>query len=118
MTVSRIFREKLSAMPTIKSGKNKNIENYCVFLATLINPAVIQVLGSTLEDLNGSLLKITLELFKSQQIEEETVAFEISKLLKNENRYISAMAFKYLESLDSLDKKTKKNVEKYKKKMD
>lgn len=83
-----------------------------------INPIAIQVLSSKLGDLNGSLLKMVLELFKNQQIEDETVVSEISELLKNENRYISSMAYKYLEKVDSLDKKTRRNVEKYKKKMD
>jgi len=42
---------------------------------------------------------------------------EAAGLLKHENRYIASQAVKYLESIENLDSKTQKTVEKYKKKM-
>ena len=49
-------------------------------------------------------------------IKDEYSISEVAKLLKNENRYISNQAFKYLDSVENLDKKTQKAIEKYEKK--
>jgi hypothetical protein len=80
-----------------------------------LNPEVVQIFSSELYNLNGTLTKNILELYKIHAINDEYSISEVAKLLKNENRYISNQAFKYLESLDNLDKKTQKSIDKYKK---
>jgi len=76
---------------------------------------VMKKLSGELNNLNGALVKMTLDMFHSHKIEDETVAENVAVLLSNENRYIANQAFKYLDSKDLLNKKTFKSVEKYKK---
>lgn len=81
-----------------------------------LNTEVVYKFVSDINNSNGTLIKIILELFKAHKIEDELVSAKVCELLKNENRYISAQAFNYLNELDIKNKKTLKNIEKYKKK--
>lgn len=78
-------------------------------------PDAVSVISSMLSDLNGTLTKNILDLYTFHNIEDDYSVSVISQLLKNDNRYIVNQAIHYLEKLDSLDKKTIKTIEKYKK---
>ncbi len=78
-------------------------------------PEVVQILSSKLNSLNGTLTKNILELYKTHQINDSYTISEVVKLLKNENRYISSQAIRFLENIPNLDKKTLKEIAKYKK---
>lgn len=72
-------------------------------------------LSFELKNLNGVLIKTVLDMFSFHKIEDEVVTENVALLLKNENRYIVNQALGYLESLENLNKKILKSVEKYKK---
>lgn len=84
--------------------------------AKILNDDVAKKLSYSLPKLNGTLVKITLELFQSLHIDNETVSSNVAMLLENENRYISGQAFRYLQGITKMDKKTSKSFEKYKRK--
>lgn len=46
-----------------------------------------------LNNLNGTLVKTTLEMFDIHKLKDEIVAANFAKLLKNENRYIANQAY-------------------------
>ncbi|MCY1722147.1 hypothetical protein OU798_17470 [Prolixibacteraceae bacterium Z1-6] len=78
-------------------------------------PELVKVLSAELNNLNGTLTKNVLDLYKLHSIKDEYTVSEVAKLLKNENRYISGQAYRYLENMKQLDKKTQKSLEKYQK---
>ncbi len=80
------------------------------------SPELAVTLSGKIINLNATLIKLSLELFEFQKVDDETVNASISKLLKNENRYISNLAIQYLENKVHLDKKTSKELEKYQQK--
>ncbi len=82
-----------------------------------LNSNVVTYFSSELKTMNGTLVKSTLELFKSHNINSGTVLMQIAELLKNNNRYIAKQAFNYLKDIDNLNKKTYKKVERYKKRI-
>lgn len=84
--------------------------------AKILDENVAQKLSYSLPKLNGTLVKLTIELFQNHQIDNETVSLNVALLLENENRYISSQAFKYLQGITKMDKKTSKSFEKYKRK--
>lgn len=83
--------------------------------APALEPEATQLLLNELGSLNASLIKDVLELFQNQEVENEQVNNGVALLLTNKNRYIANNAFKFLESRKTLDKKTLKKVDKYKK---
>ena len=85
--------------------------------ALRLNIEVTTTLSSQLKEMNGTLVKSTLELFKLHKINSEKVLVQIAELLKNDNRYIAKQAFDYLNGVDNLNKKISKKVKKYYKKM-
>jgi len=80
-----------------------------------LNPEVVQIFSSEINHLNGTLTKNLLELYNLHLVQDDYTISEVAKLLKNDNRYISNQAFKYLDNIENLDKKTNKSVIKYKK---
>ncbi len=76
---------------------------------------VIKKLSSELKNLNGTLIKTSLELFNTHNIIDEFVAENVAELLKSENRYIANQAFEYLENRNNHDKKISKSIERYRK---
>tara|TARA_R110002050_G_scaffold149169_1_gene275539 strand:- start:8597 stop:9733 length:1137 start_codon:yes stop_codon:yes gene_type:complete len=92
----RLIIQKLEDSP--------NLDNY-----------VIKKFSSELNGLNGVLVKTILEMFTIHNVEDEMVTENVSELLKDDNRYIAKQAFKYLENIDNPDKKTVRDIEKYKK---
>jgi hypothetical protein len=85
--------------------------------ATNINTEITEMLSAELKTFNGTLVKTVLELYKLHNVKDDYTVSEITTLLKHENRYISKQAYKYLESLNTSDKKTLKALEKYKSKI-
>uniref|UniRef100_UPI003217F07A hypothetical protein n=1 Tax=uncultured Draconibacterium sp. TaxID=1573823 RepID=UPI003217F07A len=83
--------------------------------ANTLTPEVVMSLSAEINRLNGALTKNMLELFKLHSVTDKYTVSEITRLLKNENRYISNQACRYLEEIKQLDKKTEKSLEKYKK---
>ncbi len=71
-------------------------------------------LSQNIQTLQGALVKLALELLDVKKIDEEIVNNNISVLLKSENRYVSNLAYKFLETRSQIDKKTLKSIEKYK----
>lgn len=84
--------------------------------AKVLNENVAKKLSFSLPKLSGTLIKLTIELFQSQYIDNETVSANVALLLDNDNRYISGQAFKYLQGITKMDKKAAKSLEKYKRK--
>ena len=82
-----------------------------------LNPEVVQIFSSELHNLNGTLTKNLLELYKIHTVDDSYTVSEVAKLLKHENRYISNQALLFLENIENPDKKTQKSVFKYKKKI-
>lgn len=80
-----------------------------------LHPEVVQLLSSELNSLNGTLTKNLLEMYKLHSVQDQYSVSEVAKLLKHDNRYISSQAVSFLEGVDNLDKKTKKSIDKYKK---
>lgn len=78
-----------------------------------LNPNMVEVLSAELSGLNGTLVKNTLELYSIHSVADDFTVAEVAKLLKNENRYISNQAVQYLQSIDNVDKKTQKSMDKY-----
>ncbi len=76
----------------------------------------VELIARELGNLNGNLVKNVLELFQNQRVNNPVAVSEAANLLKNPNRYIASQAVKYLESLESIDAKTKKELEKFRKK--
>jgi len=81
-----------------------------------LNAEVVQIFSSELCNLNGTLTKNVLELYKIHSVDDSYTVSEVTKLLKHENRYISNQAFQYLDNIENPDKKTQKSILKYKKK--
>lgn len=79
-------------------------------------PEIFVLLTSDIQNLNGSLVKILLDLLEWHQINNLAMANEICDLLKNENRYIANNAYHFLTNANITDKKIQKQLEKYKKK--
>jgi hypothetical protein len=83
--------------------------------APVLQPVLLHQLAEQLSQMNGILVKLMMDLFISKSVADELVTEEVGELLKNENRYIAKQALKYLENLNDVDKKTARNIEKYKK---
>jgi hypothetical protein len=66
--------------------------------APKLDDEVIKSIASNLPNLNGVLVKNVLDMFAAQKIENEFVTEKVAALLQEENRYISNLAFKYLEN--------------------
>lgn len=81
-----------------------------------IYPEVGEELAKNLKNMNGVLVKSTIQLFNNHEIEDNLVIEEVTRLLENENRFIASQAVQYLEQLDTPDKKTQRKLDKYKKK--
>lgn len=84
--------------------------------APALKPVLLQKLSGDLSNANGILVKKMMSLFISKKINDKFITEEVGKLLKNENRYIAKQALIYLESINDIDKKTARSIEKYKKK--
>lgn len=85
--------------------------------AAELEPGAVELIARELVSMNGTLVKNVLELFQNHEVNNPVAVSEAAGLLKHENRYIASQAVKYLESIENLDSKTQKTVEKYKKKM-
>ena len=83
--------------------------------ASVLQPSLLYQLAEQLSETNGILVKLMMDLFMAKNVNDKLVTEEVAKLLKNENRYIAKQALKYLENLDDIDKKTARNIEKFKK---
>lgn len=81
-----------------------------------LHPALLYQLSEQLDEPNGILVKLMMELFISKNVEDQKVTEKVMELLKNENRYIANQALKYLENLNNVDRKTEKMIKKYKRK--
>ena len=93
----RLILEKLKAAPSLR-------------------PVLLNQLSGKLNETNGILIKLMMELFISKNVNDNTVVEVTRQLLKHDNRYIANQALKYLETLDYADKKTERSIEKFKKK--
>jgi len=71
-------------------------------------------LSQNIGSLQGALVKLALELLDVQKIDDEIINSNISVLLKSENRYVSNLAYKFLETRNQVDKKTQRGLDKYK----
>ncbi|NQU55239.1 MAG: hypothetical protein HQ522_22195 [Bacteroidetes bacterium] len=80
-----------------------------------LSPEVVQLFSLAMNNMNGTLVKTTLELFKIHKIEVEQVEAQVSELLKNKNRFIANQAYQFLNRAEIIDKRTIKTIEKYKK---
>lgn len=80
-----------------------------------LNPDAVAILSTELNNLNGTLTKSVLELYNIQSVADDFTITEVTKLLKNENRYISNQALRYLKSVENMNKKTEKAIEKFQK---
>jgi hypothetical protein len=76
----------------------------------------VESIARELGSLNGTLVKNVLELFQNQRVNNAVAVSEAAGLLKHQNRYIASQAAKYLESLENIDAKTKKELEKFRNK--
>ncbi len=76
-----------------------------------------EILSAELPNSNGILVKTMLELFKAQQIENETISNRVADLLKNENRFIANQAYEFLNDIHIQDKNTLRSIQKYEKKI-
>lgn len=88
--------------------KLNNVEN--------LNETTIELLADELPQLNGILVKSTLQLYLQKNVNNKMVNEKVVELLKNDNRFIASQAFKYLSSLEIDNKKVRKKIEKYKRK--
>lgn len=83
--------------------------------AAILQPVLLHQLAEQLDKTNGILVKLMMDLFIIKNVNDKLVTEEVAKLLKNENRYIAKQALKYLENLNDVDKRTARNIEKFKK---
>lgn len=93
----RLILEKLKAAPSL-------------------HPVLLHQLSGQLNETNGILIKLMMDLFIRKKVNDNTVVADARQLLKNDNRYIANQALKYLESLNETDRKTERNIEKFKRK--
>lgn len=84
--------------------------------APVIHPETAEKLAGEMKNLRGALVKTAIGLFEKHDIENKKVINEIAGLLQNENRFIANQAAQYLEQLNTPDKKTQRELDKYKKK--
>ncbi len=83
--------------------------------APVLEKETTELLTNELNKFNTQLIKEVLELLQYQKIENNNVNNNVALLLENNNRYIANLAFKFLESRQTLDKKTTKKIDKYQK---
>ena len=93
----RLILEKLKAAPSL-------------------HPVLLHQLSGELDETNGILIKLMMELFIKKKVNDNTVVADARQLLKHDNRYIANQALKYLETLDNTDRKTERSIEKFKRK--
>lgn len=93
----RLILEKLKAAPSL-------------------HPVLLHQLSGELDETNGILIKLMMELFIKKKVNDNTVVADARQLLKHDNRYIANQALKYLETLDKTDRKTERSIEKFKRK--
>lgn len=103
--LAKIFQNSGFLQKRLIIQKYKEIDN--------LQPEVVQILSSELNNLNGTLTKNILELYNIQDISDSYTISEVARLLKNKNRFISNQAFNYLNSVSNLDKKTQKMLKKH-----
>lgn len=84
--------------------------------APSLHPVLLHQLSAQLSETSGILIKRMMELFISKNVNNENVVTEVCLLLNNGNRFIANQALKYLETLPVLDNKTKRSIEKFKRK--
>lgn len=84
--------------------------------AEKLNPEVTGLFSQNISQFNGILVKNTLEMFNYHQVEDETLNAQVAALLAHENRYIAAQAFRFLDSANVTNRKTQKQIEKYRRK--
>lgn len=84
--------------------------------APVLDDQVTGIIASHLNELNGTLIKSVMEMFVKHEVNDDQAIAESTSLLSHDNRYIAGQAAKYLESLESPDSKTRKAIEKYRKK--
>ncbi len=73
-------------------------------------------ISAELSKLNTSLVLQVLELLSVKNIDDVQVSDNVAALLEHSNRYISELAFHFLEKNSRLSRKTQRSLEKYKKK--
>ena len=79
------------------------------------NPKAALQLSAALENLNGMLVKTTLEVFTIHKQQQKEIISSVVPLLKNKNRYIAYQAFKFLDGIDNNDPSVKRKLEKFRK---
>lgn len=84
--------------------------------APKLNREAAEILASTLPKLNGTSVKIMLELFNNQKIVHNEISIHVAELLKNDNRFIANQAYQFLKDVRVHDKKTIRSIEKYERK--
>jgi len=95
------FLQKRFILQKLKEASRLNIDNAITLSVKIDNE-------------NAALIKLLIELFEIHEIDNERVNSNISKLLKNKNRYVSELAYNFLEHESHLDNRTIKSLEKYK----
>jgi hypothetical protein len=89
-------------------GKLKEVEK--------LNPEVTELFSENISQMNGTLVKNTLDMLNYHEVEDEMLNLQVAKLLNHENRYIAAQAFRFLDSANTNHGKIQKQIEKYRRK--
>ncbi len=94
--------------PSIKNGIVKKLME-----APFLSPEIVTSSRALLEDLNGQQLGEFLKLYSKYSINDVETCREISKILENENRYISQKAYQFLLAIKTNDSLIGESIKKY-----
>jgi hypothetical protein len=94
--------------PSIKNGIVKKLME-----APFLSPEIVTSSRALLEDLNGQQLGEFLKLYSKYSINDVETCREISKILENENRYISQKAYQFLLVIKTNDSLIGESIKKY-----
>lgn len=107
----RLFSIYTEANPSIKNGIVKKLMG-----APFLSPEIVTTSRTLLEHLNGQQLGEFLKLYSKYSINDVKTCREISKILENENRYISQKAYQFLLGIKTNDSIIIENIKKYEEK--
>ena len=85
--------------------------------APFLSPDVIKTSRSYLEKVNGQQLGDFLRLYTTHTVDDLETCQTISKILQNENRYISQKAYEFLKGVDTRDPMITENLNAYGRKL-
>ena len=107
----RLFSIYTEANPSIKNGIVKKLME-----APFLSPEIVTTSRTLLEHLNGQQLGEFLKLYSKYAINDIETCREISKILENENRYISQKAYQFLLDIKTNDPFIDYSIKKYEEK--